>query len=124
MTMFLRTRDNGLASETWHEFMKGLGSTRDVAAERARERAGSVRESLTETGAEARRRSSLALDMLAGRPAPIRWGWVLAAAGIGALAGFAVAELMRGHPVDEAVASLRRQLGHTREHVEVEQSVG
>lgn len=119
--MFSRSRDN-LATTTWHEFMKGLGSTRDVAAERAKERAGVVRDVLSDTGVEARRRSSLALDMLAGKPAPIRWGWVVAAAGIGALAGFAVAELLRGHPVDEAVASLRRQLGHTRE--KVEESVG
>lgn len=117
--MFLRSRnDNGVASATWHEFMRGLGSTRDVAAERARERAGSVRDTLSDTGSEARHRASLALDMLAGRPAPVRWTWVLAAAGLGALAGFAVAELLRGHPVDEAVASLRRQLSHAREHVE------
>ncbi|MEV4416760.1 hypothetical protein [Catellatospora sp. NPDC049609] len=117
-----RTRDNGLASTTWHEFMKGLGNTRDVAAERAKERAGTVRDALSDTGVEARRRSSLALDMLAGKPAPIRWGWVAAAAGVGVLAGFAVAELLRGHPVDEAVASLRRQLSHA--HDKVEESVG
>src|SRR5688572_23361039 len=117
--MFLRTRNNdSVATATWNEFLHGLGSTRDVAAERAKEKAGSVREALSDTGSEARHRASLALDALAGRPAPVRWGWVVAAAGLGALAGFAVAELMRGHPVDEAVASLRRQLSHHKEQVE------
>jgi hypothetical protein len=117
--MFLRTRNkDSVASATWNEFLHGLGTTRDVAAERAREKAGSVRSTLSDTGSEARHRASLALDALAGRPAPMRWGWVVAAAGIGALAGFAVAELLRGHPVDEAVASLRRQLSHSKEQAE------
>lgn len=117
--MFLRTRNNdSVATATWNEFLHGLGSTRDVAAERAKEKAGSVRSALSDTGSEARHRASLALDALAGRPAPVRWGWVVAAAGLGALAGFAVAELLRGHPVDEAVASLRRQLGHSKDKAE------
>ncbi|MEV0459480.1 hypothetical protein [Catellatospora methionotrophica] len=117
--MFLRTRNKeNVASATWNEFLHGLGSTRDVAAEKAREKAGSVRETLSGTGTEARQRASLALDALAGRPAPVRWGWVVAAAGVGVLAGLAVAELLRGHPVDEAVASLRRQLSHSKEQVQ------
>src|SRR5262245_7553852 len=118
MTMFLRSRDDSLASATWHEFMKGLGSTRDVASERAREKAARSRVAPPHTGVEARHRASLALDALSGKPAPVRWGWVVAAAGIGVLAGFAVAELLRGHPIDEAVASLRRQLAHPHEQVE------
>ncbi|MDI1465311.1 hypothetical protein QEZ54_30525 [Catellatospora sp. KI3] len=115
--MFGTRNHEGVAAATWHEFLRGLSSTRDVASERAVERAEAVRDTLTSTGTEARRRASAAFDVLAGRPAPVRWGWVVAAGAVGALVGFAVAEALRGHPVDEAVVSLRRQLGHAGERV-------
>ncbi|GHJ48405.1 hypothetical protein Cs7R123_57470 [Catellatospora sp. TT07R-123] len=110
--MFGTRNHEGVAAATWHEFLRGLGSTRDVAAERGAERAEAIRDTLSDTGTEARRRASAAFDVLAGRPAPVRWSWVLAAGAVGALVGFAAAEALRGHPVDEAVVALRRQLGH------------
>jgi hypothetical protein len=93
-----RSKSDGLAAATWHELSDGLSSTRDVAAEHARD-----------LGALARRRASLAWDVLAGRPIPTsKWSMFRAmVAGIIVGWGATVLYRKRQSDIDKAVDKAR-----------------
>lgn len=96
--MFGRRKSEGLAAATWHELADGLSSTRDVAAGHAKD-----------LGAQARRRASLAWDVLSGRPVPTRKWPAFRAAIVGILVGWGVSELYRRRQsdIDKAVDKAR-----------------
>ena len=102
--MFGRSKSDGLAASTWHELADGLSSTRDVAAGHAKE-----------LGGHARRRASLAWDVLAGRPIPNRKWPMFRAALVGIVVGWGVSELYRrrrpeiDEAVDKAVTAARHE---------------
>jgi hypothetical protein len=90
-----KSNADGLAAATWQELADGLSSTRDVAAEHAKD-----------LGALARRRTSLAWDVLSGRPLPNRKWPMIRAALLGIAAGWGASEFYRRRrtDVDRAVA--------------------
>ncbi|HEX6681714.1 MAG TPA: hypothetical protein VF062_02925 [Candidatus Limnocylindrales bacterium] len=97
-----KSNTDGLAAATWHELAGGLSSTRDVAAEHAKD-----------LGEQARRRASLAWDALAGRPMPSRSRWpMFRATVIGIIVGWGVSELYRRRrpDVDKAMAAVSHEL--------------
>jgi len=111
--MFGRSKSEGLAAATWHELADGLSSTRDVAAGHAKD-----------LGAQARRRASLAWDVLAGRPAPTRKWPMFRAAVIGVLVGWGVSELYRRRQsdidkaVDKARAAVKDELREAKTSID------
>jgi hypothetical protein len=96
-----KSNPDGLATATWHELADGLSSTRDVAAEHAKD-----------LGAQARRRTSLAWDVLAGRPLPSRKWPMIRAALFGIALGWCASELYRRRrsDVDRAMNIARSSL--------------
>jgi hypothetical protein len=104
-----RSNSEGLATATWQELTDGLSSTRDVAADQAKE-----------LGAQARRRASLAWDVLAGRPIPNRKWPVFRAAVLGILAGWGASELYRRRrtDVDKAMAAVGSELREARTSID------
>ena len=94
----IRNKSDGLAAATWHELADGLSSTRDVAAGHAKD-----------LGAQARRRASLAWDVLAGHPVPNRKWPMFRAAVVGILVGWGASELYRRRrpDIDKAVDKAR-----------------
>ena len=111
--MFGRSKSDGLAAATWHELADGLSSSRDVAAEHARD-----------LGAHARRRASLAWDVLAGRPVPTRKWPVFRAMVAGILVGWGVSELYRRRrpeidsAVDKARTTVRDELREAKSTID------
>lgn len=103
--MFGRKNSEGLAAATWHELADGLSSTRDVAAEQAKD-----------LGTLARRRAGLAWDALSGRPIPNRKWPMFRALVIGAALGWGASELYRrrrteiAQAVDKAMTTARHEL--------------
>lgn len=96
-----KSNANGLAAATWHELADGLSSTRDVAAEHAKD-----------LGALARRRTGLAWDVLSGRPLPNRKWPMIRAALVGIAVGWGASEFYRRRrpEVDRAVAMVGNEV--------------
>jgi hypothetical protein len=96
--MFGRSKSEGLAAAAWNELADGLSSTRDVAAGHAKE-----------LGDVARRRASLAWDVLAGRPVPTSKWPMFRALVVGVLVGWGASELYRRRQtdIDRAVEKAR-----------------
>jgi hypothetical protein len=111
--MFGRSKSDGLASATWHELADGLSSTRDVAAGRAKD-----------LGTQARRRASLAWDVLSGRPVPTPKWPMFRAAIAGILVGWGVSELYRRRQsdidkaMDKAKTTVRQELQVARSSID------
>jgi len=104
-----RSNSEGMAAATWHELADGLNSTRDVAAGHAKE-----------VGAQARRRASLAWDVLAGHPIPNRKWPVFRAMVVGMLVGWGASELYRRRrpDVDKAMAAVSNELREARTSID------
>jgi hypothetical protein len=110
-----RARDtDGMAAATWHELVSSLSSARDNATDTMDH----ARGKFNGVGHEARRRAGNALDAISGKPQPSRWPYVVGAIVGGAFIGYAAAQLLRQHPVDEAVAAVRNEAGKVRSAVE------
>jgi hypothetical protein len=92
-----KTQDmDSLAKAAWHDMVDGLSAT------------------------EAGRRATTAWDVLAGRPAPGRAWPVIRAAALGAVAGWAAAELYhrRRPQIDEAVEKVGAELRDAKHTVD------
>jgi hypothetical protein len=110
-----KARDtDGMAAAAWHELVSSLSSARDSATGTV----GDARGKITGVGHEARRRAGNALDAISGKPQPSRWPFVVGAVVGGAVIGYAAAQLLRQHPMDEAVAAVRNEAGKVRSAVE------
>ncbi|WP_162908194.1 hypothetical protein [Allorhizocola rhizosphaerae] len=97
-----RNTTSDAASEAWHEL-------RDAATDRAKD-----------LGDEARRRTLLAWDAMAGRPAPKRT-WPMVRAGIiGVLVGWGASEFYRRRrtQVNDAVANFGNELREAKHNVD------
>lgn len=111
--MFGRSNSENMAAATWHELADGLSSTRDVAAGHAKD-----------LGAQARRRASLAWDVLAGRPVPTRKWPVFRAMVAGILVGWGVSELYRrrrpeiDQAVDKAMITAKHELREAKSTID------
>jgi hypothetical protein len=110
-----KTRDtDGMAAAAWHELVSSLSSARDNAAGTV----GDARGKLSGVGSEARRRAGNAVDAISGKPQPSRWPFVLGAIVGGVALGYAVAQVLRKHPMDEAAAAIRNENTRIRSAVE------
>jgi hypothetical protein len=110
-----KARDaDGMAAAAWHELVSGLASARGTASGTVEE----ARGRMSGVGSEARRRASNAMDAISGKPQPSHWQYVVSAAVGGAVLGYAVAQVMRRHPMDEAADAVREQAGKAKSAVE------
>jgi hypothetical protein len=85
--------------------VSALSEAKDNTADQARELFHSAADTLSDGSRTARKRVNRAVDALAGRPAPSRWGQLTLFAGIGVLAG-AIAALFGRKVVSDRLAEI------------------
>ena len=71
--------------------VSALSDAKDTTTDQARELFHSAADAVSDGSRTARKRVNRAVDALAGRPAPPRWGQIVMIAGAGVIAGAAVA---------------------------------
>jgi hypothetical protein len=85
--------------------VSALSDAKDTTTDQARELFHSAADAVSDGSRTARKRVNRAVDALAGRPAPSRWGQLTLFAGIGILAG-AIAALAGRRAVSKRMAEI------------------